>query len=254
MIRSLLIDDEPAARGRLARLLASHPEIAIAGEASDGLEALEQIRALEPDLLFLDIEVPGLNGFEVLRALPPDVAMPLVVFVTAYDQHALAAFEANALAYLLKPVAPDRLARVVERASRLFEHTPQRLSEQRQVERLLESTPRALVQVVGRKRDRFVLLRPDDIVLFHVDSGVVKARTASESFWINHQLTELEEGLPDGLFFRARREVLVNLAKVKEIRPYFKSTFLLTMTDAAETEIAVSERQAKLLRQRLPGL
>jgi two-component system, LytTR family, response regulator len=254
MIRSLLIDDEGAARARLTKLLASHPGIAIAGEASNGVEALEQIGALQPDLLFLDIELPGLDGFEVLRALPPDRAMPLVVFVTAYDQHALAAFEANALAYLLKPVGADRLARAVERASRVYQDTPQRENEQRQVERLLQSTGAVLRQVVARKRDRFVLLRPDEIVVFQVDGGIVKARTATDSYWVNHQLTELEDGLPAGVFFRARREVLVNLARVKEIRPYFKSSFLLTMADAAQTEIAVSARQAKLLRQRLPGL
>lgn len=254
MIKSLLVDDEAAARARLTRLLASHPEIAIAGEASNGLEALEQIRALQPDLVFLDIEVPGLNGFEVLRALPSDVAMPLVVFVTAYDQHALAAFDANALAYLLKPVSPDRLAHVVERASRLHQHAPQRLDEQRQVQRLLDGAPRTLQHVVARRQNRFVLLRPEEIVLFHVDSGIVRARTVTESYWVNHQLAELEEALPVDTFFRARREVLVNLAQVKEIRPYFKSSFLLTMADAAHTEISVSERQAKLLRQRLPGL
>jgi two-component system LytT family response regulator len=254
MIKSLLVDDEAAARARLRRLLASHPEIAMAGEAANGLEALEQIRGLRPDLVFLDIEIPGLNGFEVLRALPSDLAMPLVVFVTAYDQHALAAFEANALAYLLKPVSPDRLARVVERAGRLYEHAPERVVEQQQVQRLLETAPRALQQIVARKQNRFVLLRPDEVVFFHVDSGIVKARTTSETYWVNHQLTELEEGLPEGVFFRARREVLVNLGQVKEIRPYFKSSFLLTMADAAHTEISVSERQAKLLRQRLPGL
>jgi two-component system LytT family response regulator len=254
MIRSLLVDDEVAARSRLARLLASHPEIEIAGQVSDGLDALEQIRALTPDLLFLDIDMPGLNGFDVLRGLPPDVTVPLVVFVTAYNQHAMAAFEASALAYLLKPVDPDRLARVVERASRLHAHSSQRLAEQQQVTRLLQSAPKALAQVVARKRDRFVLLPPDEIIFFQVDNGIVKAKTATDSYWVNHQLTELEEGLPDGLFFRARREVLVNLARVAEIRPYFKSSFLLTMADAARTEIAVSERQAKLLRQRLPGL
>jgi DNA-binding LytR/AlgR family response regulator len=254
MIRSLLVDDEVAARCRLGKLLASHPEIEIAGHASDGLEALEQICALAPDLLFLDIEMPCLNGFEVLRGLPPDVTVPLVVFVTAHHEHALAAFEAGALAYLLKPVNPDRLACVIERARRLHTSTPHRLAGQQQVNQLLHSQPRVLAQVVARKRDRFVLLPPDEIIFFQVDSGIVKARTATDSYWVNHQLTELEAGLPDGLFFRARREVLVNLARVAEIRPYFKSSFLLTMADGAHTEIAVSERQAKLLRQRLPGL
>ena len=119
---------------------------------------------------------------------------------------------------------------------------------------MLQSEPRVLAQVVARKRDRIVLLPPAEIIFFQVDNGIVKAKTATDSYCVNHQLIELEQGLPDGLFFRARREVLVNLARVTEIRPYFKSSFLLTMADAARTEIAVSERQAKLLRQRLPGL
>jgi two-component system, LytTR family, response regulator len=123
-----------------------------------------------------------------------------------------------------------------------------------EVKRLLQSEPRVLARVVARKRDRIVLLPPAEIIFFQVDNGIVKAKTATDSYWVNHQLIELEEGLPDGLFFRARREVIVNLARVTEIRPYFKSSFLLTMADAARTEIAVSERQAKLLRQRLPGL
>src|ERR1041385_3912512 len=107
-MRTLIVDDEESARARLGRLLEAHPGIVIAGEARDGIEALGKIEELHPDLLFLDIEMPGLNGFEVLHSIPGDVTMPLVIFATGYDQHALAAFEANALAYLLKPVEPDR--------------------------------------------------------------------------------------------------------------------------------------------------
>ena len=103
-MRSIIVDDEESARARLGRMLAAHPDIVVVGEARDGLEAVEKIEALQPDLLFLDIQMPGLTGFEVLQSIPPPVAMPLVIFVTGYDQHALAAFEANALAYLLKPV------------------------------------------------------------------------------------------------------------------------------------------------------
>src|ERR1041385_1832875 len=99
-MKSLIIDDEAPARSRLTRLLAAHPEVKIAGEARDGIEAIRKIEDLEPDLLFLDIELPGVTGFEVLRSLPATVILPLVIFVTGYDQHALAAFEANALAYL----------------------------------------------------------------------------------------------------------------------------------------------------------
>jgi DNA-binding LytR/AlgR family response regulator len=107
---------------------------------------------------------------------------------------------------------------------------------------------------VGRKRDRLVLLPPEEIVFFSVEDGLIKARTAADIYLVNHQLAELETSLPEADFFRARRQVLVNLRAVKEIRPYFKSTFLLVMNDAASTEIAVSGRQSKLLRRRIPGL
>src|SRR5687767_5353465 len=115
----LLADDEASAHSRLRRLLQAHTSLTIVGEARDGLQAVQQIEKLRPDVVFLDIEMPGLSGLEVLRALPPGVPLPLVIFVTGYDQHALAAFEANALAYLLKPVDPEQLARAVERAGRL---------------------------------------------------------------------------------------------------------------------------------------
>jgi DNA-binding LytR/AlgR family response regulator len=249
----LIVDDEPAARSRLARLLSARPGIEILGEASDGLQALEMIESLHPDLMFLDIQMPGLDGFQVLRAIPPSVPCPLVVFATGFDRHALEAFEANALAYLLKPVETERLDAVLERAEKLCQAEQLRAEETKSTAEVARSRTPELKQIVGRKRDRFILLCPDDIFFFSVESGVIKARTAADSFLVNYQLAELEDGLPP-CFFRARRSVMVNLNRVKEIRPYFKSSFLLVMADPGETEIAVSGRQAKALRQRIPGL
>ncbi|HEV2445529.1 MAG TPA: LytTR family DNA-binding domain-containing protein [Candidatus Sulfopaludibacter sp.] len=248
-MRCLIVDDEEPARERLRRLLAVHPSLEMAGEARDGLEAVQKIEALTPDLLFLDIELPGLTGFEVLRSIPPKVPLPLVIFVTGYDQHALAAFEANALAYLLKPVEPERLAQAVDRAKRL-----DRGSEGERILRVARQAPKPLRQIVCRKRDRAILLPPEQICWFQVQDGIVKAHTAAETLWVNYHLGELEAGLPPEMFFRARREVLVNLNRIREIKPYFKSGFLLVMADNAATQIAVSERQARPLRQRIPGL
>ena len=253
-MRSLIADDEESGRERLRRMLAAHPEVAIVGEARDGVEAVRQIEALRPDLLFLDIEMPGLSGFEVLQALPPGLILPLVVFVTGYDQHALAAFDANALAYLLKPVETERLAQAVERARKLHGTPGEPARAGEQILRVARETPRNLRQIVCRKRDRLLLVPPEQILWFQVEDGLVKAHTTSDIFWVNYQLGELEAGLPADLFFRARREVLVNLARIKEIKPYFKSGFLLTMADAAGTEIAISERQSRSFRQRIPGL
>jgi two-component system LytT family response regulator len=253
-MRSVIVDDEESARARLGRLLTAHPDILVVGEARDGLEAVRQIENLAPDLLFLDIQMPGLTGIEVLRSLPPGVILPLVIFVTGYDQHALAAFEANALAYLLKPVEPERLAQAVERARKLGAVAGDRRREREHILRVAREAPKTLHQIVCRKRDRLVLTPPEQIFWFQVEDSLVKAHTASETFSVNYQLGELEASLPAELFFRARREVLVNLARIKEIRPYFKSGFLLIMADAAATEIVVSERQARSLRQRIPGL
>jgi DNA-binding LytR/AlgR family response regulator len=250
-MNSLIVDDEAAARSRLTRLLSAHPEVRIVGEATDGLEAIESIERLRPDLVFLDIQMPGLDGFQVIRGLRPAVPHPLFVFVTGFDRHALEAFEANALAYLVKPVETERLAAVLERASKLCEVEQLRSQQERLVSDMARTRAPTLQHVVGRKRDRFILLNPDDILYFCAENGLLKAKTATDSYLVNYQLAELEAALPSS-FFRARRSVLVNLGRVKEIRPYFKSSFLLAMPDAAE--IAVSERHAKLLRQRIPGL
>ena len=252
--KSLIVDDEESARARLTRMLAVHPDIQVAGEARDGIEAVEKIEELKPDLLFLDIELPGLTGFEVLQSIPQTLKLPLVIFVTGYDQHALAAFEANALAYLLKPVEPERLAQAVERACRLISVSADLDREREHMLRVARETPKTLRQIVCRKSDRIILMPPEQIFWFQVENGIVKAHTAAGTFWVNYQLGELEASLPHDLFFRARREALVNLNAIREIRPYFKSGFLLVMPDAAATEIIVSERQARSFRQRIPGL
>lgn len=250
-MNSLIVDDEAAARSRLTRLLTAHPEVRIVGEAANGLEAIERIERLGPDLVFLDIQIPGLDGFQVIRSLRPGAPRPLIVFVTGFDRHALEAFEANALAYLLKPVEAERLAAVLERAAKLCAFEKLRSEEERLVADTVRTRVPVLEQIVGRKRDRFFLLSPNDILYFCTESGLLKAKTATDSYLVTYPIAELEAALPPS-FFRARRSVLVNLSRVKEIRPYFKSSFLLAMQDAAE--IAVSERQSKLLRQRIPGL
>jgi len=253
-MRSIIIDDEESARSRLARLLAAHPDIILEAEARDGLEAVEKIEKLRPDLIFLDIELPGLTGFEVLQSLRGTVPLPHVIFVTGYDQHALAAFEANALAYLLKPVRPDRLAQAVDHARRLNAVGGAKEREREHVLRVARESPRALRQIVCRKRDRLLLVSPEQICWFRVEDGIVKARTVNDTFTVNHQLAELETKLPQDLFFRARREALVNLHRIREIKPYFKSGFLLIMSDSAATEIVVSARQVHEFRRRIPGL
>ena len=251
-LTALIVDDEESARLRLAHQLKDCSQITIKGEAGNGLAALNQIVALQPDVLFLDIQMPGMNGFEVLHSLLSDVPLPHVVFVTGFDQHALAAFEVDAIAYLLKPIQQERLVHVVERIFRL--HGEDQNEEQQRVVLVSSALSAPMRQVVVRQQGRFLLLRPSEVAFFRIDDGITRAFTATELYTANFQIAELEAALPAEEFFRATRSTLINLYRIKEVIPFLKSTFQLVMDNAQRTEIHNGERRAKALRQRIPGL
>lgn len=253
-MRTLLVDDEPSARLRLRRLLSPHPHVEVSGEASDGVEAVKMIERLRPDLVLLDVQMPGLDGFDVLRALPSESTIPLIIFVTGFHEYAIKAFEANAVAYLLKPVEAERLHAMIERAWRLHCFAEERDLDDKKVKAALSSATQQLQHIVVRKLDRLLLLDPLEVMFFYMENGVVRARTATEKYWVNYQLSELETALAATHFFRAHRSTLVNLKAVREIRADGRSGFVLLMADSPQTQIDVSERQARLLRARIPGL
>ncbi|HEX5736159.1 MAG TPA: LytTR family DNA-binding domain-containing protein [Blastocatellia bacterium] len=253
-LKTLIIDDEGSARSRLRKLLKDHPEIEVTGEAADGLEAISQIERLRPDLIFLDVQMPGLSGLEVLQALPKKTALPMVIFATAYDEYALAAFDANAIGYLLKPVNRDRLRQAISRAAALIASADEASDERRRLENVVSQSATAPRQIVARKRDRLVLLALEDIYFFRLEDGILRAKTEAETYWTDYQIGELEKRLPDPPFFRAHRSVIVNLDRVKEIAPFFKSTYLLVMKDRQATEIQTSERQSKKLHEWLESI
>jgi DNA-binding LytR/AlgR family response regulator len=253
-IRAFLADDEQAARLRLRRLLDDLPQIEIIGEATNGIEAVEAIERLQPQLLFLDIQMPGLSGFEVLKGLSKDTPRPLTIFVTGFHEHALEAFRARAIAYLLKPIEEDHLREMVERAGHLLVSRPSREEEDRNVDHLLEDDLPPMEQIVARKANRVFLLDPTEALFFYMDGGIVRMRVANDTYWVNYQLGELEQALSSRGFFRARRSSLVNLKRVREIRSDPRSSFVLIMGDAKNTEVEVSERQGRMLRARIPGL
>ena len=222
--------------------------MAVAGEARDGLEALAAIRDLRPDVVLLDVQMPGLDGFEVLRALPAGGAPPLVVVVTAYEQHALAAFEVEAVSYLLKPVGRDPLARALARCrelarSRAIEEEFERLR------RVLERVRPAPAQLVARTAHGFRLVPVEEVLYAEVESGLVHLHTPRESLPTDRTLDELARELPQPPFFLARRGVLVNLERVREIESYHRGTYVLILDTAARIEIVVSERRSKRLRE-----
>ena len=217
----------------------------------DGLQALEKIQQLRPGLIFLDVQMPGLSGLEVLNSLPRSPPPPLVIFATAFDKYALAAFEANAVGYLLKPFNRERLDHAVRRARTLLSNPPDAAIELDRARQVSTATAPRLQQLVGRRRDRFILIPLDQVFLISIEDGLVKIRTETETLWTDYQLSDVETRLPDPPFFRARRSVIVNMLKVKEIAPSLKSTYLLILNDSQHTRIQVSERQAKTLREML---
>jgi len=249
-LRTLIIDDEASARSRLRKLLSAYPEVEIVGEAQDGLEALNRITETGPDLLLLDVQMPAQNGFEVLDSLPVN-RIPLVIFATAYDEYALAAFAANAIGYLLKPIKRERLNMAIERASKLLNNETGFSDEREKLRDVVKQMVPPLRQIVARRRDRFVLLSLERIFYFRIESGLLRARTVTESYWTDYQINDLESRLPSPPFLRVDRSAIVNLDHVREIVPFPKSTYLLLLNDSEGTEIRVSERRSKKLRELL---
>ena len=246
-ISALIADDEASARSRLRRLLAPY-SFELLEDARDGLEALEAIQKHRPQVLFLDVQMPGLGGFEVVEALTPD-AMPLIVFVTAYDDYALAAFEANAVAYLLKPVTEEKLKTVVSRIEQLVRSPDD--AQRDAVRAIVSAKSQPLHHVLAVQREGYALIPLGDVCFFQVEDGVTHVKTATASYRTNYAINDLEARLPSPPFFRAHRSTLVNLDKVATISPMFKGALVLTIKDSRASEIQVSERQAKHVRELL---
>jgi two-component system LytT family response regulator len=224
-MKALLIDDERLARLELRRLLAAHPEVEIAGEARSGDEALAMIAQLAPDLLFLDIQMPGMTGFELLERLDD---LPQVIFTTAYDTYAIQAFEVNALDYLMKPIAPARLATAVGRVR-------------------AKSDRGRLEQVFVRDGERCWIVRLTDIYLMESEGNYTRLHFGSERPLIRRSLNALEEQLDPAMFFRAGRGEIINLKWVEKVD--IAVTGGLTVTLRGGRQVEMSRRQSARLRE-----
>jgi len=218
MIRTLIIDDVELARERLKRCLASEPEVEIVGECEDGAKALESIRALAPDLLFLDVQMPELDGFGVLSALTRE-RQPAVIFVTAYDEYAIKAFEVNALDYLLKPVDCERLGRAIERARA---NLAQPFDLERRFRAMLDDIKggsKFLKRLTIKLAGRTLLLPVDEIDWIETYGNYLKVHAGRESHLLRGTMQSLETKLDPEKFVRVHRSIIVNVGKVKEIYP-----------------------------------
>jgi DNA-binding LytR/AlgR family response regulator len=243
-MRTLIVDDESPARERLRRLLSSIEGVELVGEADSGLRAVEMIEREKPDLVLLDIQMPGLDGFEVIETLHDP---PSVIFVTAYDEYAIRAFEVNALDYLLKPFSRARLEKAIRRAQETL--TGERdLSEQ--FAPLLESLVaqgRYLTRLAVRDRDRIRVLDVSEVDWLGMEGEQVMVHAGNQTYPIRRTLAELEVRLDPTHFFRAHRSVIVNLDRVQEIIPWFKGSHKLRLTTGAEVDL--SRAQGRALRR-----
>jgi two-component system response regulator LytT len=256
-INTIIIDDERPARDELAFLLRALPEINLVAQGKNGLEALALIKEHEPDLIFLDVEMPGLDGLGVAKKLVERGSrLPQVVFATAYDHYAVKAFEVNAVDYVLKPFDRSRIAKAVQRVKRMVD---ERVSQVERLENLvgqLGATHRAQppqpAKLLVKSQSRMLLIDAEDMIYASIQDGAITvyARTA-EGVSNYRTVEELMEALDPGVFWRPHRSYLVNINHIKEVVPWFKSSYMLKMDDKRASEIPVSRAQTKRLRELL---
>lgn len=243
-MRILIVDDETPARERLKRLLADIEGVELAGEAVDGPQAVELIELVQPDLVLLDIQMPGLDGFGVIEALAEP---PPVVFVTAYDEYAIRAFEVNALDYLLKPFSKERLEKAIRRAQEAQAEEQDFASRLAPLLKNLASQGHYLARLAVPDHNHLRVLDADEVDWIGVEKEQAVVHAGGAAYPIQRTLTELEARLDPARFFRAHRSVLVNLNRVEEIIPWFKGSHKLRLTTGEEVEL--SRAQARALRK-----
>ena len=248
VIRTMIADDEPLAREGIALHLRRHADIAIIGEAGDGQEAAVMIQELRPDLLFLDVQMPALDGFDVLDAMAGQYLPSAVIFVTAYDQYAMRAFDVHALDYLLKPFSPERFASALARAreeiaSRGAHDTRRRLLEL-VAERAVASP--YLSRFVVREGERYLLVRTADVHAFEANGNYIRLRTDAGNYMVRMTMAELEKKLDPSRFARIHRSTVVNIDRIKEITPAWHGDFDVHLADGARLRLSRNFRERLL--------
>ncbi len=249
-IQAVLIDDEQLACDELSYLLKEFPNIEVLGVGRNGLEAVDLVEKLEPDVLFLDVQMPGLDGIGVIRKLRenPELNLPYFVLVTAFDNYAVEAFRLEAIDYVLKPVDKDRLGETIDRVSRFL--------AERQAEAsgatLPPSSAKPALQrnkVLVKSGQRNFIVDAQDIIYATIDDGLITVVTSSMEGQSNYRtIEELQSNLDPDVFWRAHRSYLVNINRIREVVPWFKSSYQLKMDDKKQSEIPVSRVQTKRLR------
>jgi two-component system, LytTR family, response regulator LytT len=253
-LSAVIVDDEQLARDELAYLLKDIGDVEVVAQGKNGVEAVNLIREHSPDLLFLDVQMPGLDGFGVLKKLlDKKIPLPKIVFATAFDQYAVKAFEVNAVDYLLKPFDRKRVAQSLQRAREKIEVAGASSDKFEALMRMLESQKPQTSKILLKAAGRLFLINQKDICFASIEDGVITVVTSGASGMEGQSncrtLEELLDSLDPNLFWRAHRSFLVNINRIKEVVPWFKSSYQLRMDDKKQTEIPVSRAQTKRLRE-----
>jgi two-component system LytT family response regulator/two-component system response regulator LytT len=250
LITALIVDDEQLACDELAYLLKDFPDIEVVGAGHNGLEAVQMIETLEPELVFLDVQMPGMDGLGVIRKLQErNVPLPYFILATAYEQYAVEAFRLEALDYLLKPVDKERLSVSMERARRSIQEKAKAQPPERPA---LERPAPHRTKLLVRSQNRNLIVDTSDVVYATIADGLITVVTTTMEGQSNYRtIEELQSNLDPETFWRVHRSYLVNINRIKEVIPWFKSSYMLRMDDKKQSEVPVSRVQTKRLRMLL---
>jgi two-component system response regulator LytT len=247
----VIVDDEQLAREELSYLLKSIDDLTVVAQGHNGIEAVNLVKEFSPDLLFLDVQMPGLDGFGSLKKLiDKKVPLPQIVFATAFDQYAVKAFEVNAVDYILKPFDKKRVSAAVEKTRKKIQGPPADQQRLDTLVKLLEAQRPQNSKVLLRSAGRLLLVDQKDLCFASIEDGIISVVATNLEGQSNcRTLEELLEGLDPETFWRAHRSFVVNINRIKEVVPWFKSSYQLRMDDRKQTEIPVSRAQTKRLRE-----
>ncbi len=253
-LSAVIVDDEQLARDELAYLLKNTGDVNVVAQGKNGLEAVSLIKEHNPDLLFLDVQMPGLDGFGVIKKLvDKKIRLPKVVFATAFDQYAVKAFEVNAVDYLLKPFDKKRVAQSLQKARTQQESETLPAEKIDALVRMMQGPKHRTSKILLKTVGRMFLVDQKDICYASIEDGVITVVTAGPSGMEGHSncrtLEELLDSLDPNIFWRAHRSYLVNINRIREVVPWFKSSYQLRMDDKKQSEIPVSRAQTKRLRE-----
>ncbi len=238
-IRAVIVDDEPLVRKRIRRFLKDHADVHVVDECGDGPTALNAIKKESPDLVFLDVQMPGLDGFGVVSSIGQD-HLPLIIFVTAYDQYAVKAFEAQALDYLLKPFDRERFDKALERVRASLARTPMPAKDKRLLQLLerLRQEKKFLDRIVVRERERSFFVKVDDIDWIEALGHYVKLHAENNSHLLREGMGDLETKLNPSMFVRVHRSTIVNVEKIHDWKPLFSGEYLLTLKNGVKLRVS----------------